>query len=90
MSRTDATVILPGQWIGMLGSGQLGQMFTLAEVLTHYNEAPLSMIGHNEAKPLGLNAAELLQLEAFLKTLAAPLATDEKWLRPPDISPGSL
>ena len=30
MSRTDATVILPGQWIGMLGSGQLGQMFTLA------------------------------------------------------------
>jgi len=67
-----------------------GQMFTLAEVLTHYNEAPLSMIGHNEAKPLGLNAAELLQLEAFLKTLAAPLATDEKWLRPPDTGSGSL
>ena len=60
-----------------------GQMFTLAEVLAHYNEAPLSMIGHNEAKPLGLNAVELMQLEAFLETLAAPLATDEKWLRPP-------
>lgn len=60
-----------------------GQMFTLAEVLAHYNEAPLSMIGHNEAKPLALTAVELMQLEAFLETLAAPLATDEKWLRPP-------
>lgn len=61
-----------------------GQMFTLAEVLAHYNEAPLSMVGHNEAKPLGLNAVELRQLETFLETLAAPLATDEKWLRSPD------
>ena len=61
-----------------------GQMFTLAEVLAHYNGAPLSMVGHNEAKPLGLNAVELMQLETFLETLAAPLATDEKWLRPPD------
>lgn len=67
-----------------------GQMFTLAEVLVHYNEAPLSMIGHNESKPLGLSALELMQLEAFLMTLAAPLATDEKWLRPPVGSPGSL
>jgi cytochrome c peroxidase len=60
-----------------------GQMFTLAEVLTHYNESPLSMVGHNEAKPLGLNAVELMQLETFLETLAAPPATEEKWLRPP-------
>jgi cytochrome c peroxidase len=60
-----------------------GQMFTLAEVLAHYNEAPLSMVGHNEAKPLGLNAVELRQLETFLETLAAPLATEERWLRPP-------
>jgi len=60
-----------------------GQMFTLAEVLAHYNEAPLSMVGHNEAKPLGLNAVELRQLETFLETLAAPLATEEKWLRSP-------
>jgi len=67
-----------------------GQMFTLAEVLAHYNEAPLSMIGHNEAKPLGLSALELMQLEAFLMTLAAPMATDEKWLRPPVGSLGSL
>jgi len=26
---------------------------------------------------------ELRQLETFLETLAAPLETEEKWLRPP-------
>jgi cytochrome c peroxidase len=67
-----------------------GQIFTLAEVLAHYNDAPLAMIGHNEAKPLELNATELMQLEVFLMSLAAPLATDEKWLRPPDTNAGTL
>jgi len=51
-----------------------GQLATLADVLKHYNEAPDAMIGHNEAKPLGLGIRELLQLEAFLNTLAAPVA----------------
>ena len=60
-----------------------GQIKTLAEVLQHYNEAPLAMIGHNEAKPLGLGRRELQQIEAFLRTLDAPLATAEKWLRQP-------
>jgi cytochrome c peroxidase len=60
-----------------------GQLATLAEVLEHYNEAPLAMIGHNEAKPLGLSRHQLGQLEAFLATLAAPLATAEEWLTPP-------
>lgn len=60
-----------------------GQLFTLAEVLEHYNEAPPAMIGHNEAKPLGLSTTELRQLEAFLETLAAPLATPEVLLGPP-------
>ncbi|MGB5720123.1 MAG: cytochrome c peroxidase [Woeseiaceae bacterium] len=46
-----------------------GQIATLAEVLLHYNEAPDSMIGHNEAKPLDLSGRELRQLEAFLRTL---------------------
>lgn len=67
-----------------------GQMFTLAEVLAHYNEAPSAMIGHNESKPLELNTVELIQLEAFLMTLDAPLATDERWLRPPDTNAGAL
>lgn len=63
-----------------------GQIGTLAEVLEHYNEAPLAMIGHNESKPLQLGRRELRELEAFLETLAAPLATAEKWLVPPDVS----
>lgn len=49
-----------------------GQMATLTEVLEHYNEAPDAMIGHNEAKPLGLSAREVRQLEVFLKTLSVP------------------
>lgn len=48
-----------------------GQLATLADVLEHYNEAPDAMIGHNEAKPLGLGRRQLRQIEAFLETLAA-------------------
>lgn len=51
-----------------------GQLATLAEVLQHYNRAPDAMIGHNEAKPLGLTRPQLKRLEAFLQTLAAPSA----------------
>jgi cytochrome c peroxidase len=50
-----------------------GQFETLAEVLQHYNAADDAMIGHNEAKPLGLSARQLAQLESFLNTLAAPV-----------------
>ena len=60
-----------------------GQIETLAQVLQHYNKALPAMIGHNEVKPLGLSGRELRQLEAFLLTLAAPLATADQWLRPP-------
>jgi len=52
--------------------GHKGQLVTLADVLAHYNEAPDAMIGHNEAKPLDLSDRELAQIEAFLRTLAAP------------------
>jgi cytochrome c peroxidase len=51
-----------------------GQLATLADVLQHYNDAPEAMIGHNEAEPLGLDERELGRIEAFLATLAAPLA----------------
>jgi cytochrome c peroxidase len=60
-----------------------GQLPDLAAVLEHYNEAPFALIGHNEAEPLGLGRKELRQLEAFLLTLDAPLATDTAWLAPP-------
>ncbi len=59
-----------------------GQIATLREVINHYNEAPVSMLSHNEAKPLALRAVEERQLEAFLRTLSAPLATADKWLIP--------
>jgi cytochrome c peroxidase len=55
-----------------------GQLASLFEVLRHYNKAPLAMIGHNEAKPLGLRDGELRQLEAFLHTLSAPMTADQK------------
>ncbi|MEE8307258.1 MAG: cytochrome c peroxidase [Gammaproteobacteria bacterium] len=60
-----------------------GQLATLDAVLEHYNQAPLAMIGHNEAKPLGLSRREIKQLRAFLSTLNAPPAVDRKWLQPP-------
>jgi cytochrome c peroxidase len=60
-----------------------GQIATLAEVLDHYNRALPAMIGHNEAIPLNLSGRELRELEDFLKTLAAPLATPAEWLVPP-------
>jgi cytochrome c peroxidase len=60
-----------------------GQFASLAEVLQHYNRAPLAMIGHSELTPLNLGDRELQNLEAFLNTLAAPVATARKWLSPP-------
>ncbi|MCH8136451.1 MAG: aminotransferase class III-fold pyridoxal phosphate-dependent enzyme [Proteobacteria bacterium] len=62
-----------------------GQTATLTAVLDHYNKAPLAMIGHNETTELNLRGWELRALEAFLHTLGAPIAADEKWLRPPEI-----
>lgn len=47
-----------------------GQHGALEEALAHYNRAPPAMIGHNEAKPLGLGGWQLAQLEAFLDTLS--------------------
>ena len=47
-----------------------GQMETLAAVVRHYNEAPAAPAGHSELQPLGMSAAELAALEAFLGTLS--------------------
>ena len=61
-----------------------GQHADLDEVIDHYNEAPLAMIGHNEAEfPLKLNRRERSQLKAFLLTLDGPIAASSEWLQPP-------
>ena len=62
-----------------------GQISTLAAVLAHYNQAPLALIGHNEANPLGFGAGELRQLQAFLLTLDAPLAPEASAPAPPAV-----
>ena len=61
-----------------------GQLATLEAVLNHYNAAVPALVGHNEAKPLNLRPAELRMLEAFLQALTGPIATDPKWLAPPE------
>lgn len=53
-----------------------GQLATLSDVLDHYNRAPKAPAGHSELKPLGLKRLELRQLEAFLRTLSAPLVVN--------------
>lgn len=46
-----------------------GQLATLDDVVAHYNTAPAAPGGHTELKPLKLNATEVRQLTAFLRTL---------------------
>jgi cytochrome c peroxidase len=60
-----------------------GQFITLEEVLNHYNNAPAAPLGHSELEPLYLSEEQLAQIIAFLKTLSAPLDSDQKWLKSP-------
>lgn len=70
--------------VGTAPYGHKGQQETLADVLQQYNDSPLAMIGHNEAEnPLGLSRRELRWLEAFLRSLDAPLTTSPEWLTAP-------
>jgi cytochrome c peroxidase len=60
-----------------------GQFATLRQVLEHYNNAPDAPHGHSELKPLGLSEQELVQLEAFLRSLSGSLNTPPELLAPP-------
>ncbi len=51
-----------------------GQIATLDDVVAHYNKAPAAPTGHTELKPLQLNADEVRQLVAFLRTLSGGTA----------------
>jgi cytochrome c peroxidase len=53
-----------------------GQFATLSQVLDHYNRAPAAPIGHTELRPLRLSAAQLRQLEAFLRALTGPIVVN--------------
>lgn len=48
-----------------------GQLASLAEVIAHYDRAPVAPAGHSELTPLELSTRERAQLEAFLRTLSA-------------------
>ena len=60
-----------------------GQFATLREVLDHYNRAPPAAAGRSEIKPLKLTAAELDELEAFLRALSGGLAAPAGFLEAP-------
>lgn len=65
-----------------------GQISSLEDVIDHYNRAELAVVGHNEAKPLGLRAVEKRQLLAFLNSLNGGIKTDDRWLQNPWTSAG--
>ena len=60
-----------------------GQIATLDGVVAHYNNAPAAPSGHTELKPLQMNAAEIRQLTAFLRTLSGGTAAPPELLRAP-------
>jgi cytochrome c peroxidase len=60
-----------------------GQFGSLKEVLGHYNRAPAAPAGRSELRPLGLSAAELGQLEAFLRTLSGGIDAPAKYRSAP-------
>ena len=63
-----------------------GQHATLSDVVAHYDRAPAAPAGHSELKPLRLSARERAQLEAFLRTLSAPVAAPPAFLHAPGVA----
>ncbi|HEX8362870.1 MAG TPA: cytochrome c peroxidase [Longimicrobium sp.] len=60
-----------------------GQIATLAEVIQHYDRAPRAPAGHTELRPLRLSPTERAQIEAYLRTLNAPVNAERWLLQPP-------
>lgn len=63
-----------------------GQYKTISDVIKHYNEPPSTKIGQSDLRaiPIDLDNKEVMQLEAFIKTLASEIDADRAWLRPPE------
>ena len=64
-----------------------GQLATLGDVVAHYDRAPVAPAGHSELRPLRLSARERAQLEAFLRTLSAPVGAPAAFLHAPVVAP---
>jgi cytochrome c peroxidase len=60
-----------------------GQLATLHDVIAHYDRAPKAPAGHSELRPLRLSEGERRQIEAFLRTLSAPVAGPPELLNAP-------
>jgi cytochrome c peroxidase len=60
-----------------------GQLPNLGAVLQHYDAAPAAPAGTSQLRPLGLTPRERAQLEAYLRTLSAPLSAEPRFLAPP-------
>jgi cytochrome c peroxidase len=60
-----------------------GQLQSLEAVVEQYDRARDAMIGHNEAKPLGLSARDRSDLIAFLRSLDGSIDVEPGWLAPP-------
>jgi cytochrome c peroxidase len=60
-----------------------GQLATLHDVIAHYDRAPKAPAGHSELRPLRLSEGERRQIEAFLRTLSAPVAGPPEFLNAP-------
>ncbi len=60
-----------------------GQFYTLADVVSHYNNAPKAVVGTSQLKSLKLSQLEQQQLVAFLETLSAPVNAPANLLESP-------
>jgi len=61
-----------------------GQFKNLAELLKHYNTAPMAHVGHSELMPLNLKEKQLMQIEAFLHSLSSSPDVADELLRAPE------
>jgi cytochrome c peroxidase len=64
-----------------------GQFASLGDALDHYNRAPAAPGGHTELRPLRLNARELRQIEAYLRTLSGGTTAAPHFLGAPAVMP---
>jgi cytochrome c peroxidase len=63
-----------------------GQFGTLMQVIQHYRNVPKAPLGTTELRALTLTNQEMLELEAFVRSLNAPIDAPAQYLRAPRAS----